>query len=202
VNGLDEPRRLIVAITGASGAAYGTRILELCAELQDVETHLVISRGARSTIQSETGMTVAKVSGMADVVYSDADLGAAISSGSFPTAGMIVAPCSIKTLSGIANAYDDNLVVRSADVTLKEGRPLLLLVRETPLHAGHLRLMSMATESGAIIYPPVPAFYTSPATVEDIVDHTARRALERIGITTAGTIRWNGLRAGADIRNA
>jgi 4-hydroxy-3-polyprenylbenzoate decarboxylase len=202
MNAMDATRRLIVAITGASGAAYGTRILELCADLPDVETHLVISRGARSTIQSETGMTVAKVSGMADVVYSDADLGAAISSGSFPTAGMIVAPCSIKTLSGIANAYDDNLVVRSADVTLKEGRPLLLLVRETPLHAGHLRLMSMATESGAIIYPPVPAFYTSPATVEDIVDHTARRALERIGVTTVGTIRWNGLRAGSDVRNA
>ncbi|MCU1440280.1 MAG: 3-octaprenyl-4-hydroxybenzoate carboxy-lyase [Rhodoglobus sp.] len=201
MNEFDGPRRLIVAITGASGAAYGTRILELCAELPDVETHLVISRGARSTIQSETGMTVAEVSRMADVVYSDADLGAAISSGSFPTAGMIVAPCSIKTLSGVANAYDDNLVVRSADVTLKEGRPLLLLVRETPLHAGHLRLMSMATESGAIIYPPVPAFYTSPATVEDIVDHTSRRALERIGINTAGTIRWNGLRAGADVRS-
>jgi 4-hydroxy-3-polyprenylbenzoate decarboxylase len=202
MNAVAGPRRLIVAITGASGAAYGTRILELCADLDDVETHLVISRGARSTIQSETGKTVAEVSRMADVVYSDADLGAAISSGSFPTAGMIVAPCSIKTLSGIANAYDDNLVVRSADVTLKEGRPLLLLVRETPLHAGHLRLMSMATESGAIIYPPVPAFYTSPATVEDIVDHTSRRALERIGVITAGTLRWNGLREGADVRNA
>jgi 4-hydroxy-3-polyprenylbenzoate decarboxylase len=198
----DASRRLIVAITGASGAAYGTRILELCAELPDVETHLVISRGARSTIKTETGMTAAEVARMADVVYSDADLGAAISSGSFPTAGMIVAPCSVKTLSGIANAYDDNLVVRSADVTLKEGRPLLLLVRETPLHAGHLRLMSLAVESGAIIYPPVPAFYTAPATIADIVDHTCRRALDRIGISTHGTLQWRGLREGTDVTSA
>lgn len=191
---VDEPRRLVVAITGASGAAYGVRVLELCRELPGVETHLVVSRGARSTIQSETGMTVAQVCGMADVVYSDADLGAAISSGSFPTAGMIVAPCSVKTLSGIANSYDDNLVVRAADVALKEGRPLLLMVRETPLHAGHLHLMSLASASGAIIYPPVPAFYAEPATVDDIVDHSARRALDRIGFPTAGTIRWTGLR--------
>lgn len=191
---VDEPRRLVVAITGASGAAYGVRVLELCRELPGVETHLVVSRGARSTIQSETGMTVAQVCGIADVVYSDADLGAAISSGSFPTAGMIVAPCSVKTLSGIANSYDDNLVVRAADVALKEGRPLLLMVRETPLHAGHLHLMSLASASGAIIYPPVPAFYAEPATVDDIVDHSARRALDRIGFPTAGTIRWTGLR--------
>jgi 4-hydroxy-3-polyprenylbenzoate decarboxylase len=145
-------------------------------------------------------MTVADVSRMADFVYSDADLGASISSGSFPTAGMIVAPCSVKTLSGIANSYDDNLVVRSADVTLKEGRPLLLMLRETPLHVGHLRLMTVAAESGAIIYPPVPAFYTEPASVADIVDHTCRRALDRIGFPTPGTIQWNGLRQAAQSR--
>lgn len=197
----DAPRRLIVAITGASGAAYGTRILELCRELSDVETHLVISRGARSTIQSETGRTVAEVSSMADVVYSDSDLGAAISSGSFPTAGMIVAPCSVKTLSGIANSYDDNLVVRSADVALKEGRPLLLMLRETPLHVGHLALMTAAAASGAIIYPPVPAFYTNPVSVADIVDHTCRRALDRIGFTTPGTLQWNGMREGSSVTN-
>jgi flavin prenyltransferase len=162
-----------------------------------VETHLVVSRGARSTIHSEIGMTVAEVGRLADVVHSDGDLGAPISSGSFRTDGMIVAPCSIKSLSGIANAYDDNLVVRAADVTLKEGRPLLLLVRETPLHIGHLRLMSMAAESGAIIYPPVPAFYTQPASLAEIIDHTSRRALERIGFETPDTLRWAGLRDGA-----
>ncbi|MDR5700927.1 UbiX family flavin prenyltransferase [Agromyces aerolatus] len=192
-----EVRRIVVAITGASGAAYGVRALELCRDLPDVETHLVISRGARSTIHSETGSTISEVSRLADVVYSDADLGAAISSGSFRTDGMIVAPCSVKTLSGIANAYDDNLVVRAADVTLKEGRPLLLLVRETPLHVGHLRLMTMAAESGAVIYPPVPAFYTQPASVAEIVDHTARRALERIGVVTPNALRWVGIRDGA-----
>jgi 4-hydroxy-3-polyprenylbenzoate decarboxylase len=197
---INAPRRLILAITGASGAAYGTRILEICRELPDVEVHLVISRGARSTIHSETRMTVTDVSRMADFVYSDADLGASISSGSFPTAGMIVAPCSVKTLSGIANSYDDNLVVRSADVTLKEGRPLLLMLRETPLHVGHLRLMTAAAESGAIIYPPVPAFYTEPALVADIVDHTCRRALDRMGFPTPGTIQWNGLRQAAQSR--
>lgn len=190
-------RRIVVAITGASGAAYGIRTLELCRAADDIETHLVVSRGARSTIHSETGSTVAEVGELADVVHPDGDLGASISSGSFCTEGMIIAPCSIKTLSGIANSYADNLVVRAADVTLKEGRPLLLMVRETPLHAGHLRLMSMATENGAVIYPPVPAFYTQPASIDQIVDHTCRRALERIGVRTAETLRWSGLRDGA-----
>jgi len=197
MSGAAAARRVIVAITGASGAAYGVRALELCRDLADIETHLIVSRGARSTIHSETGLTVAEVSCLADVVHSDTDLGASISSGSFRTDGMIVAPCSVKTLSGIANAYDDNLVVRAADVTLKEGRPLLLLVRETPLHVGHLRLMTMAAESGAVIYPPVPAFYTNPHSVAEIVDHTSRRALERIGITVPDTLRWSGLRDGA-----
>ncbi|TDE14372.1 UbiX family flavin prenyltransferase [Jiangella asiatica] len=196
------PRRLVVAITGASGALYGTRLLEICASLGDVETHLIVSRGARRTIASETGRTVAEVAALADVVHAEGDLGAAISSGSFPTCGMIVAPCSIKTLSGIANSYDDNLVVRSADVTLKEGRPLLLMVRETPLHRGHLRLMTLAAESGAVIYPPVPAFYTNPSSVADLVDHSCRRALERIGIGTPDTFRWQGMRDASAVTSA
>ena len=157
----------------------------------------MVSHGARSTVHSETGLTVAEVAALADVVHAENNLGATISSGSFETHGMIIAPCSIKTLSGIANSYDDNLVVRAADVALKEGRPLLLLVRETPLHSGHLRLMTMASDHGAVIYPPVPAFYTQPQSVESIVDHTCRRALERIGFRSPATLRWAGLREGA-----
>jgi len=197
MNQTTRTRRIVVAITGASGSAYGKRILELCRLVEDVETHLIISRGARSTIHSELQISTSELGELADVVHSEADLGASISSGSFRTDGMIIAPCSIKTLSGIANSYDDNLVVRAADVSLKEGRPLLLLVRETPLHAGHLRLMSLAAESGAILYPPVPALYTSPDSVEEIIDHTCRRALERIGIHLEDTLHWEGLNRGA-----
>lgn len=186
------PRRIVVGITGASGAIYGIRILQICREIDDIEVHLVISRGSRSTIHSETGMTVSEVGELADVVYPDHDLGAAISSGSFPTAGMIVAPCSVKTLSGVANSYDETLITRAADVCLKERRPVVLMVRETPLHRGHLRLMSLAAESGAVIYPPVPAFYTNPESLDDVVDHTCRRALEQLGVFTAETRRWTG----------
>lgn len=185
-------QKIIVGISGASGAIYGIRTLEL-ARQAGVETHLIVSRGSRSTIQSETGMTVAQVQALADVVYPENDLGAATSSGSFITHGMIVAPCSIKTLSAIANSYSDNLIARSADVTLKESRKLVLMVRETPLHAGHLRLMQDAAASGAVIYPPVPSFYTNPTNIDDIVDHTCRRALEQLGIFFDSTTRWQGL---------
>ncbi|MER7006937.1 UbiX family flavin prenyltransferase [Dactylosporangium sp. NPDC000555] len=191
------PRRIVVGITGASGAVFGLRTLQICRELDDIEVHLVVSRGARSTIHSELGIQVRDVLDLAGVVYQDNDLGAAISSGSFVTAGMIVAPCSIKTLSAIANSYDDNLITRSADVTLKERRPLVLMVRETPLHRGHLRLMTLAAESGAIIYPPVPALYTLPSSVDEVVDHSCRRALEQLGVFVAGTRRWNGATADA-----
>lgn len=190
-----SPRRIIVGITGASGAIYGIRTLQICRDLDDVEVHLVVSRGSRSTIHSETGMTVAEVNKLADVVHPEHDLGASISSGSFLTSGMIVAPCSIKTLSGIANSFDDNLITRGADVVLKERRPLVLMVRETPLHRGHLRLMSLAAENGAVIYPPVPAFYTNPTSLLDVVDHSCRRALEHLGVFAPGTYRWDGQQA-------
>jgi 4-hydroxy-3-polyprenylbenzoate decarboxylase len=187
-------KRIIVAVTGASGAQYGIEALRFLRAEPDVETHLVLTRAARATIAAETDMTVAQVRGLADVVHGDHDLGAAIASGSFRTDGMLVAPCSVKTLSGIANSYDETLVVRAADVVLKERRRLVLLVRETPLHANHLRLMSEVTAAGGIIMPPVPAFYTRPATVEDIVRHTVGRALDLFGIDVAGVQRWTGER--------
>jgi 4-hydroxy-3-polyprenylbenzoate decarboxylase len=187
-------RRIIVALTGASGAAYGIEALRALRAQPDVETHLVLTRAARATIAAETDLAVRDVRALADVVHSDSDLGSAIASGSFRTDGMLVAPCSVKTLSGIANSYDETLVVRAADVVLKERRRLVLLVRETPLHAGHLRLMSRVTEAGAVVMPPVPAFYTRPATVADIVAHTVGRALDLFGIDTAGVQRWTGER--------
>jgi 4-hydroxy-3-polyprenylbenzoate decarboxylase len=190
-----EPRRVIVALTGASGAIYGIRALEVLRAQPGIESHLVMTKAARATIGYETEMSVADVRALADVVHSDGDLGAPISSGSFRTAGMLVAPCSVKTLSGIATSYDDTLVVRAADVVLKERRRLVLLLRETPLHAGHIRLMADVTASGAIVMPPVPAFYTRPVTIDDIVDHTVGRALDVLGIDTDSVQRWEGDRA-------
>ncbi|MEU1956607.1 UbiX family flavin prenyltransferase [Nocardia rhamnosiphila] len=184
-------RRIVVGISGASGAVLGIRALELLRDA-GVETHLVISQSGRATIGQETDRTVAEVLALASYTYSDNDLGAAISSGSFRTDGMLVAPCSVKTLSGIANSYDENLLVRAADVTLKERRRLVLLLRETPLHAGHIRLMGQATESGAIIMPPLPAFYTRPQSVADIIDHSIARALDLLDIRSGDTERWNG----------
>jgi len=184
------PPRVIVGISGASGACYGIRALELLSQL-GVETHLVISRTARATLAQETELTVADVRALATEVHAEHDLGAAISSGSFPTDGMLIAPCSVKTLSGIANCYDDTLLIRAADVTLKERRPLVLLLRETPLHTGHLRLMTQAAEAGAIIMPPVPAFYTRPATIDDIVTQTAGRALDLLHLPHPATPRWH-----------
>jgi flavin prenyltransferase len=184
------PPRVIVGISGASGACYGIRALELLAQF-GAETHLVLTKAARATLAQETDLTVADVRQLATEVHSEHDLGAVISSGSFPTDGMLVAPCSVKTLSGIANCYDDTLLVRAADVTLKERRPLVLLLRETPLHASHLRLMGLANDAGAIIMPPVPAFYTRPATVDDIVTQTAARALDLLHIPHPVTRRWH-----------
>ena len=170
--------RLVIGISGATGAIYGIRLLSLLKENAEVETHLVISDMGKATISLETEYSVADVERLADYVYPIKDLAAAISSGSFRTDGMLVAPCSVKTLSGIANSYDENLLVRAADVTLKERRRLVLLLRETPLHAGHIRLMGQATEAGAIIMPPLPAFYTRPQSVTDIIDHSVVRALD------------------------
>ncbi|GAW51825.1 MULTISPECIES: UbiX family flavin prenyltransferase [unclassified Nocardioides] len=190
---LEEPTRVIVAITGASGIGYGVRALELLRQAR-VETHLVITRSGVATIGQETDLSVAEIKDLASVVHSTTDLGASISSGSFPVAGMLVAPCSVRTLSGIANSYDENLVVRAADVTLKERRRLVLLLRESPLHIGHLRLMTQATEAGAVIMPPVPAFYTRPTSVEEIVDNTVHRALDLLGLPQVHHRRWVGER--------
>lgn len=189
---VEDRQRLVVAITGASGAIYGVRVLEMLREIACVESHVIVTAGARATLSSELSMSYRDVAALADVCYSDRDLSAAISSGSFRTSGMIVAPCSVKTLSGIANAYDDNLVVRAADVVLKERRRLALLVRETPLHATHLRLMSEVTAAGAVVVPPVPAFYHRPKTVDDIVDQTIGRVLDLFGLSSDRVRRWTG----------
>ena len=183
-------RRIVVAITGASGAVYGIRTLEVLRTLGGVETHLVISNSGKLTIGLETDRSVADVEALADVVHGSRDIAASISSGSFRTAGMIVAPCSIKTLSAVANCYSGDLVARAADVHLKERRPLVLMVRETPLHRGHLRLMEQAAEAGAVIYPPVPAFYNRPESLTDVVDHTVGRALEQLGLDIGSINRW------------
>ena len=195
-----DVKRLIIALSGASGQIYGIRLLEvLRAARQEgaadppIETHLVLSEAAGITITQETSYTPRQVEALADVVYRQRDIGAAIASGSFDTLGMVVAPCSIKTLSAIANCYSSDLLSRAADVQLKEGRPLLLLVRETPLHLGHIRLMAQAVEAGAIIMPPVPAFYSRPQTVDDIVNGTVGRMLARLGIENALYYRWLGV---------
>ncbi|OLF05969.1 3-octaprenyl-4-hydroxybenzoate carboxy-lyase [Actinophytocola xinjiangensis] len=185
--------RVVVAMTGASGAPYGVRMLRVLRELPDVETHLVISRSAALTIAQECGgLTPADVADLADVTHRPSAVGATIASGSYPVDAMLVAPCSIKTLSAIAHCHADDLIPRAADVCLKEGRPLVLMVRETPLHLGHLRAMTAATEAGAVIMPPVPAFYTLPATVDDLVDHSVRRALVRAGVAAAAPRPWDG----------
>lgn len=185
--------RLIIGISGASGVIYGIRLLETLAQDKSIETHLVLSPAAKATIAQETTWKVSDVEALATVVHRPGDIGASIASGSFDTMGMIVAPCSIKTLSGIANSYNADLMTRAADVQLKEGRPVLLLVRETPLHIGHLRLMVQAAEIGAIIMPPTPAFYGNPQTVDDIVNSTVGRALARIGIKNQLYYEWLGM---------
>lgn len=185
-------RRIVIGISGASGAIFGIRALEMLAANPEVETHLVISAGARTTIAMETDLGADDVAGLADVVHKDSNLAASISSGSFRTDGMLVAPCSIKTLSAIATSYADNLLARAADVTLKERRPLVLLFRETPLHLGQIRLMAQATEAGAIVMPPVPAFYHRPRTIDDIVDQTVGRALDQLGFEAEEVSRWSG----------
>jgi len=185
------PKRVILAITGASGAILGIRILELLKEA-GFEAHLIISRAARQTITSETDWAIADVKALASACYDPQDIGARIASGSFVTEGMLVVPCSVKTLSGIANSYADNLAVRAADVCLKEGRKLILVVRETPLHFGHLQLMGQAASSGAVIFPPVPAFYGRAQTVAELVDDLAGRILLRMGIENDHYHRWSG----------
>lgn len=186
------PSRIVVGISGASGPHYGVRMVEVLREHTDVEVHLIISRGARATIGYEMQRDADEVAALAHVVHDEGNLAASIASGTFVTAGMVVAPCSVKTLSGIANSFNDNLIVRAADVCLKERRPLVLMVRETPLHSGHLRLMQQATDAGAVVLPPVPGFYHRPQTIQDIVDHAVLKALDQLGIHLDLVTRWAG----------
>ncbi|MDB5898721.1 MAG: 3-octaprenyl-4-hydroxybenzoate carboxy-lyase [Ramlibacter sp.] len=182
--------RLIVGISGASGAVYGLRLLAMLKQL-GVESHLVLSKSAQVTLGHESELTVAQVKALADYSYSATDIAARIASGSFKTLGMVVAPCSIKTLSEIATGVTGNLLSRAADVVLKERRRLVLMVRETPLHLGHLRSMTAVTEAGAIVYPPVPAFYAKPATLEQMVDHSLGRVLDLFGFDAQAVHRWD-----------
>ncbi|WGF90455.1 UbiX family flavin prenyltransferase [Marinivivus vitaminiproducens] len=183
-------RRIIIAITGASGTIYGIRALTLLRPVEDVETHLILSPSALQTARHEVDLEADAIRALADVVHGFRDIGASISSGSYRTLGMLVAPCSMKTLSGIAHSYNDELIVRAADVCLKERRRVVLLVRETPLHAGHIALMEQATRNGAIVMPPVPAFYARPKTIEDMVDQTVGRALDLVGVELPHVRRW------------
>ncbi len=183
-------RRVVVGISGASGSIYGIRLLEQLRNDPGVEVHLVVSASGKRTLAEETPYTVRQVESMAHVVYDDRDVGASIASGSFRTAGMIVAPCSIKTLAALATCHADTLIARAGDVTLKEGRPLLALVRETPLHVGHLRQMLAFAEIGGIVFPPVPAFYLKPQTVEELVSQTVARVLERLGLPHEPLPEW------------
>jgi 4-hydroxy-3-polyprenylbenzoate decarboxylase len=183
------PKRIVIGISGASGVIYGVRMLSLFKE-KDYETHLILSEAGKKNIEIETGHKVDEVAALAHVTYDNKDVGAALASGSFLTYGMVVVPCTIKTLSGIANSYSDNLLVRAADVTLKEKRKLILVVRETPLHKGHLRLMTMASDMGAHILPPVPSFYHQPKTIDDIIDQTIGKIFDYLCIEHDLFRRW------------
>lgn len=191
-------KRLIVGLSGASGVIYGIRLLEVLRGVPEVETHLVMSTAAAQTIGLETDYTAAQVSALADVNYRFNDIAAAISSGSFKTAGMVVIPCSMKTLAGIAYSFSDNLLLRAADVVLKERRRLVLVARETPLHLGHLRLMVQLAEMGAIMAPPMPAFYHRPQTLDDVINQTVNRVLDLMEIELPQDLfqRWQGAKGG------
>ena len=183
--------KIVVGMSGASGSIYGVRMLEVLQQA-GVETHLVMSDAAKRTIVYETGRTIADVKQLATHVHELSDIGACISSGSFRLDGMVIAPCSIKTLSALANSFNANLLIRSADVTLKERRKLVLMVRETPLHLGHLRLMTQVTETGAVILPPMPAFYHLPKTLDDIINQSVNKALDQFGVDVTLFKRWTG----------
>ena len=189
-------RQLIVGISGASGAIYGIRLLEILQKLTEIDTHLIISKAAKRTIVLETDYKVDQVEELADEVFPDHDIAASVSSGSYQTSGMIVIPCSIKTLSGIANSFSDNLLVRAADVVLKEQRKLVLVLRETPLHLGHTQLMSRSIEIGATLVPAMPAFYHRPSTIDDLINQTVNRVLDQFDIELPEDLfeRWAGSR--------
>ena len=185
-------RRIVVGITGSTGSIYGIRLLELLRSAKDVESHLILSAPGKRTLLAETRFSVKDVEALADVVYDNRDIGAALASGSFRTGGMAIAPCSIKTLAALANCYSDTLIARAGDVCLKEGRTLIAVVRETPLHAGHLRQMLTLAELGGVVLPPMPAFYHRPQTIDDIVNHTVARVLDRLGIAHSLVPEWTG----------
>ncbi|MDE0841189.1 MAG: UbiX family flavin prenyltransferase [Porticoccaceae bacterium] len=184
--------RLIIGLSGSSGVIYGIRLLQLLSQRSDIETHLVMSQSARMNIGIETDWSLDAVEALANVVHNNKNIAASIASGSFKTAGMIIAPCSMKTLSGVVNSYADNLLIRAADVILKERRRLLLVPRESPLHTGHCELLLRASQLGAIICPPAPAFYTVPKSVEDIVDHSVARLLDLFDVDVPELVRWQG----------
>jgi len=184
-----KPARLVVGISGASGVVYGVRLLDACRDL-GVETHLVVSRAAALTLSQETALSMAELIAKADRAYRVGDVGAAVASGSFPALGMIIAPCSVRTMSEIATGVTSSLLTRAADVALKERRPLVLMVRETPLHLGHLRTLVKLSEMGAVIAPPAPAFYAKPASLEEMVDQTVGRCLDLFGLSWKAVRRW------------
>ena len=190
-------RRIIIAITGATGAVYGVRLLQFLQQAPGIETHLLISDAAVLTLHQETGLSRREVEALAHVVHKVRDVGASIASGSFQSDGMIVAPCSMKTLASVAHGLSDNLIARAADVVLKERRRLVLMVRETPFNLAHLRNMTAVTEMGGIIYPPLPGFYHQPQTIAEMVDHTVGRVLDLFAIDHALTPRWHGMQASA-----
>ena len=192
------PRRLIVAITGASGARYGVRLLQVLRSVPDVHTHLLVSPAGWLNVEQELGRARREVEALADVVHPVRDVGASIASGSFATDGMVIAPCSMRTLAAVAHGLSDNLITRAADVVLKERRRLVLMVRETPLNLAHLRNMVAVTEMGGIVFPPVPAFYNRPSTVDELVDHTVGRVLDVLGIAQSLSPSWAGFRSDAD----
>jgi 4-hydroxy-3-polyprenylbenzoate decarboxylase len=188
------PRRLVVAITGATGAVYGVRLLQQLSGTPGVETHLVVSDAASLTLHQEVGMQRRDVEALAHVVHRNRDVGASIASGSFQTDGMVIAPCSMKTLASVAHGLSDNLVARAADVVLKERRRLVLMVRETPFNLAHLRNMTAVTEMGGIVFPPLPSFYHRPASIDEMVDHTVARVIDLFGIEHALAPRWAGMK--------
>jgi 4-hydroxy-3-polyprenylbenzoate decarboxylase len=189
----DRPQRIVVAITGATGAVYGVRLLQHLSNIPGVETHLLVSDAAVLTLHQETGLQRRAVEALAHVVHKVRDVGASIASGSFQTDGMVIAPCSMKTLASIAHGLSDNLIARAADVVLKERRRLVLMVRETPFNLAHLRNMTAVTEMGGIVFPPLPSFYHKPASIDEMVDHTVARVIDLFGIEHALAPRWAGL---------
>ncbi|QDZ30244.1 UbiX family flavin prenyltransferase [Noviherbaspirillum sp. UKPF54] len=187
-------KRLIVAITGATGSVYGVRLLQVLRELSEVETHLMVSDAGVLNLHQELEMSRKEIEALADVVHNVRDVGASVASGSFQSAGMVIAPCSMKTLASVAHGLSDNLIARSADVVLKERRRLVLMVRETPLNLAHLRNMTAVTEMGGIVFPPLPAFYLRPQTIEEMVDHTIARVLDLFDLPHTLASRWSGMK--------